>query len=354
MRASVLVCATLGCRAGEAPPPVDPAVDPGLTDFHAHAFYAADSDVPALLAAMEEHQVARALLSRPPNPLHAFAGTGSDTADLMAFFAPFAGERLYLYGGQELMPLLHASGRPTAFTMEELYPQGADPAVTQEMLDEMTAIAVDPDPWEAEFRRLATEAADGGRYVGFGEIAPLHLALRPSHPDIRFPADHPWLLWLSDLAAERGMFLDVHMEVTDASLAELDGLLAHNRATPIVWAHAGWSTTGAATPAVLADALAAHPNLYLSLKLREPESEAYAAVHPLDADGTIKPEWRALLEAWPDRILAASDMKYWEDDAPIRDVFAERIGDQVGLLDQLDAETRAALRSGSAAALIGR
>src|SRR4029078_6949894 len=51
--------------------------------------------------------------------------------------------------------------------------------------------------------------------VGFGEIAIHHLSMRPmgpQHPYEATAADHPLLLLLADIAAAKGLPIDVHLD----------------------------------------------------------------------------------------------------------------------------------------------
>ncbi|MCP5049171.1 MAG: hypothetical protein GY940_18525, partial [bacterium] len=68
-----------------------------------------------------------------------------------------------------------------------------------------------------EFREKALEIAKAGA-VGFGEMTALHFSLQPRHPFYEAPPDHPLFLLLSDLSAETGLPIDLHMEAvtTDA------------------------------------------------------------------------------------------------------------------------------------------
>lgn len=329
----------------------------GRTDFHAHARL--DSpyvDFAALDSAMADHDVTSVVFSTPPNPVEGLVGMGLDTADYEAFFLdhPVAG---ILYGGTELVPLLQAAGRPPPFTPESFFPYGPPEGLTEEQLEEMTeemnTLAGDLEACAAEFELRASEAAASGRYVGFGELAPSHEARRAGHPHIVYPADHPWMLRLSDLAAENGMFLDVHLDAGESEVAELERLLDYEPATRIVWEHAGWGPSGYITAAALVDLMEAHPNLYLGLKLRY-EADADPAAWPLADDGTLDPDWRTLLEGWPDRIALGSDLHYWQDETSADEAFVEPFGLADTVLDQLDGDVRRAIAHGTAASLLER
>ena len=89
-----------------------------------------------------------------------------------------------------------------------------------------------------------------------------------------------------------------------ANLPELERLLAHNRQARIVWAHAGSDMLGHWTVELSRRMLKEHPNLYMSLRMalaRQPQN------FPLTQTGGVKPEWRSLLEEFPDRFVIGGD-----------------------------------------------
>jgi len=92
-----------------------------------------------------------------------------------------------------------------------------------------------------------------------------------------------------------------------ANIAAFERLLSHNREARIIWAHAGWGNTGARLPNLMDRLLAAHPNLYMSLKINR---SSRGAVRPLDRDGRLRPDWRSLLESYGGRFMIGSDHKY--------------------------------------------
>ncbi|MDP6367173.1 MAG: hypothetical protein QF787_13675 [Nitrospinota bacterium] len=48
--------------------------------------------------------------------------------------------------------------------------------------------------------------------IGFGEMTALHFSFKPSHPYESTQPDHPLFLLLSDIAARRGVPVDIHIE----------------------------------------------------------------------------------------------------------------------------------------------
>ncbi|MBL6927828.1 MAG: amidohydrolase family protein [Rhodospirillales bacterium] len=161
---------------------------------------------------------------------------------------------------------------------------------------------------------------------GFGEIAAEHLSLRKGHPYMGTPPDHPLFLLLSDIAGKAGVPIDFHMEAISrdmpppadvagrpnpdilvANIAAFERLLAHNRQTTIIWAHAGWGNTGERTAQLCGRLLAAHPNLFMSIKI---ERKGRPKTKLLDGSGAIKADWLELFRRFPERFVLGSDEKY--------------------------------------------
>jgi len=145
-------------------------------------------------------------------------------------------------------------------------------------------------------------------------------------------------LRLADVAAARGLPIDLHMDLVDqgmatpaglpmppqannppvlqANRAGFEALLAYNPDARIVWAHVGWDHIGDVSVTVLADLLATYPNLYLQLHAVEEPAPGVAAGAPLDGDGNLRSEWRALIEANPDRFVLGGDEFFTDGVAP--------------------------------------
>lgn len=164
--------------------------------------------------------------------------------------------------------------------------------------------------------------------VGFGEMTAEHLSMNPRHPYIAAPPDHPLFLRLADIAAKAGVPIDLHMEAVaqsrrlpgrlasppnpprlTANIAAFERLLTHNRGASIIWSHAGWDNTGQRTVELSRRLLAAHPNLYMGLRVapRGGGERPGFETTLVKSDGTVKTEWRALMTAFPERFVIASD-----------------------------------------------
>ncbi len=160
-----------------------------------------------------------------------------------------------------------------------------------------------------KFIKHIERAMKTGLYKGFGEIGLHHMQSVKRNPNMTIPADHPWMLRLADIAATYDVPIDIHMEATDDTLPALERLLAHNRKTKIVWAHAGWSELGNATADVWERLMARHSNLFGSIKHRSLNNKhASRKVALRDRDGRIEADWLRLFERFTDRFMIGADI----------------------------------------------
>jgi predicted TIM-barrel fold metal-dependent hydrolase len=318
------------------------AAEPELVDAHAHfehvggvGQFAAAREV--ALAEMARLGIRRSLLMPPPQaPGNRFL---YDIEELRRVVDPQDGRLLLLGGGGTLNPMLHHTA-----------PRDVDESV------------------RLRFRRRAEEILALGA-VGFGEIAAHHLSLPqmgPRHPYESVPADHPLLLLLADIAAEKDVPIELHFDAAPHDIAPLppplpqnsnnpaaikenlaafERLLAHNRGARIIWAHAGGDPIRTRTPQLCRELLARHPNLFMSVRLGR------GAPHPafaLDENGRLKPVWRKLFEDFPDRFVLGSDMFHPPRPGGVRAEFMKATLDNLrALVDQLppDLARRMALEN---------
>ncbi|MSP95560.1 MAG: hypothetical protein EXR00_09855 [Alphaproteobacteria bacterium] len=188
--------------------------------------------------------------------------------------------------------------------------------------------------------------------VGFGEMSIEHLSL-PQSPvkDYEYAAaDSPLMMLLADIAAEHNIPIDLHMEALpqtintpteygppnppqlQGNIAAFERLLAHNRNTKMIWAHAGSDNIGFRTPELMRGMLQRNSNLYLEIKY----DPGFPGKDPPVADGKIKPEWMKLYSDFPDRFLIGSDQHF---DPPATGPLA-RSQQNALLLDQMPPDLR--------------
>ena len=176
------------------------------------------------------------------------------------------------------------------------------------------------------FRNLAQSFAEDG-IVAFGEIGLYHFAIpRIGNSFGRVPLNHPLLDVLGDVAAKKGIPVDVHFDVVprdsglpeqlagagnpgylEANLSQFERFLSRNRKAKIVWAHAGHEATPFRTAELCADLLQRHNNLYMSIRLMRGAPKPSAA---MDSNGRLKNEWKRLFTRFPDRFVFGSESMY--------------------------------------------
>jgi predicted TIM-barrel fold metal-dependent hydrolase len=283
--------AVLGCTL---PGPAPHAQTQGeWIDVHVHLFAdkgaRADFDEAArqALQMMETERIRTMLVMSPPR-----AREGPDTESLAELTKQYGPRLAMLGGGGTLNPLLQEAGK--------------SPEVSEGVRQQ----------FEATAERILASGAKG-----FGEITAHHLSLAPGHAYEAIAPDHPLLRLLADIAARHDVPIDFHLDpvpsdvatpaslraaqnppVLQANIAGFERLLAHNRKTKIVWAHAGSDPLGYFTPTLVRALLGRHPNLALSIRPTSPRPGAM--VHPT---GEVNAEWVAVLRDFPDRFVLGSD-----------------------------------------------
>jgi len=191
------------------------------------------------------------------------------------------------------------------------------------------------DKMKREFVEQADKLITLG-IAGFGEMAAEHFSLHDRHPYETAPPDHPLFLLLADIAAQRRLPIDLHMEAIlqdtpshnitrrqggntpphlTANIPAFERLLSYNRQARIIWAHAGWDNTGLRTVALMDELLARHPNLYMTIKIGRDSREE---TRPLAPGRKLKPEWAALIAKHPDRFMIGSDIFFTPPTSELR------------------------------------
>lgn len=330
---ALLVCCTLRAQT------------PPLIDTHSHLDHAGNlgnlgAALDAALADMERLGVRLSILLPPPQVGGLRVLYDCDALLFAARRQP--GRIVLVGGGGTLNPLIHATA-------------------PQEVGEEH----------RQRLRALADEALACGA-KGFGEIAAHHLSharMGAHHPYEWVAPDHPLLLLLADIAAEKGLPIDLHLDLVPAdmprpdrpgfnpsnppvlkeNLAAFERLLAHNRKAKIVWAHAGTDPLLTRTPTLQRELLGRHPNLYMSLR---PGRGGPAPAIALDAQGVLKPDWLALLRDFPDRFVLGSD-QFHPPYPGARRTPAEGYDNLRRLIDQLPQELARAIAFENAERLYG-
>lgn len=276
------------------------SASPTIVDVHAHLLPEAGAEFEGAIASavkfMDEFGVARAIIMSPPRSRE--IAVNYDYPDFKAALNRYPGRFVFLAGGGSLNILLHR--------------HAASASVTEAV--------------KQEFAALARKAVDDGA-LGFGEMSSLHISLSRAHGYNHVPADHPLLLLLADIAAEKGVPVDLHMDAVardtkppaalaihpnnpdlfPATLPALERLLAHNPKAAIVWDHGGTDHLGDFSPKVVGALMDKFANLYMSLKVVGPKAPTH---NKLFSGRTVDAAWLALLKRHPDRFMIGTDNFY--------------------------------------------
>jgi predicted TIM-barrel fold metal-dependent hydrolase len=282
----------------------------------------------------------------PADPEHSLqaalqAMEGENVTKIVFMPPPFTGDDPKLYDADVILPLVKK--HPDKLVV--LGGGGSLNAMIQESVQSGDA--------GGEVRRRFKQQAEAllhAGVAGFGEMTAEHFEGSTAYQYA--PPDHPLFLMLADIAAEHGVPIDLHMEAVPrgiplpagfgsppnppqihANIAALERLLAHNKHARIIWAHAGWDNTSYRTPELCRRLLAAHPNLYMELKV-DPVNPGKNSPLADETSGPIEPEWLQLFQDFPDRFVIGSDQHYPDPPGP------QRWQAVVLLLNQLSPELR--------------
>lgn len=283
--------AVLGCTLMGSAPHAQGQGD--WIDVHVHLFAdkgaLADFDEAArkALQIMDAERIRTILVMSPPR-----AREGPDTESLTEITKKYGPRIAMLGGGGTLNPMLQEAGKSTEVS------EGV----------------------RRKFEETAERIIASGA-KGFGEITAHHLSLAPGHAYEAVSPDHPLLRLLADIAARHDVPIDLHLDpvpsdvatpanlraaqnppVLKANIEGFERLLAHNRKTKIVWAHAGSDPLGYFTPKLVRELIERHPNLALSIRPTSPRTGSL--VHPT---GEVNEDWVAVLRDFPDRFVIGSD-----------------------------------------------
>jgi hypothetical protein len=137
----------------------------------------------------------------------------------------------------------------------------------------------------------AHNALASGHWHGIGE---LHLisGFTPAW-------DTPVISGLMTLAMEHDVPVLLHTEYSRTQ--QLEALCRSHTGLKIIWAHAG----AILTPGQVGDVMATCPGVWAELSARDPWR--YINNPVTGEDGRLLPEWRRLVERYPDRFLVGSD-----------------------------------------------
>lgn len=186
----------------------------------------------------------------------------------------------------------------------------------------------------AEYLDIVLKSYPPGFWKGIGEVMSRHDDLTAFTYGEPPRADHPALMKVYRLAAEKKLPVLIHHNIssvvkkTPIYLKELENALRENPQTRIIWAHAGISRRVLVPTLVdeLRRILSSYPNLSVDISW---------VVYPdyIGKDRDSLKIWAALLEEFPDRFMIGSDkVAHWKG-------YREEIRKYDPLLDLLKPET---------------
>jgi predicted TIM-barrel fold metal-dependent hydrolase len=248
----------------------------------------------------------------------------------------------------------HDPIRPTSSLESDgraYYYSATDFIVAEELLAQPSTVQDRFYPFVGGINPLDLNAADHierllklypGFWKGIGELMSRHgelTALTYGEPP---RADHPALMRIYALAAKYELPVLIHHNITSWKrndpifLEEMENAVKSNPDTTFIWAHAGTSLH--LVVPTLADEmrrmLDTYPNLNIDISWVVWEDYIYK-------DGKVQPEWVALLEDFPDRVLIGSDaVGHWA-------TYGKEITKYRPLLEALTPETAAKVGGGN-------
>ncbi|NMB78199.1 MAG: amidohydrolase family protein [Methanomicrobiales archaeon] len=256
-----------------------PTPPPGMfIDTHAH-IRPSSMSFDQVIQLMDRNNISRMIIMEPPGDMW-ISGAQPSSYGIPDARTKYPDRFSVLFSG-EAGVMLYKAAKSNAYTHEE----------------------------QKKFSDLLDQALASGNYQGIGEIGLRHLPPpgMPATYDITVPADHPWLFIMSDAAAKYRVPLDIHLQAGDTDITALERLLDHNPDAIIIWDHAGDHTQNM-SPDTLRPLLAAHKNLYTSIKVRTGEKQGPGGI--LKKDGvTLSEPWKQLITDYPDRFIIGTDVK---------------------------------------------
>jgi hypothetical protein len=198
-----------------------------------------------------------------------------------------------------------------SMALNELYPDRIVP----------TTVSGDGKLWHSSdrwfLRKLATDVRSG-RFFAMGEFEGRHYHADPStSPDAHMPVDSKAMKVVFELSEEKSIPFLLHHEAEDKLLPELELMLRRYPGAKVIWCHMGrnrnpntWKKFRKAEAA--REFLQKYPNLYFDF-LESPPGARFSGyvegiAYKISSQGvTLDPEWKEVIEEFPDRIVLGSD-----------------------------------------------
>ena len=170
----------------------------------------------------------------------------------------------------------------------------------------MISISADKTILTDDTATVFVRARDEKGICGFGEFA-TRLLSNGTMSDAASISD-PRRLKIYDAAEAKGTPVNMHVSLAEPeTIAAYEKIIAARPHAPFILNHGGLT----AGPDLLGRLLATYPNVYVELsgRLTPPSADQPRPQSALTADGSLKPEWRALFERFPDRFMWGMDVQ---------------------------------------------
>ena len=185
-----------------------------------------------------------------------------------------------------------------------------------------TTVGGDGPLWhgsDADFLDKLDRAVRSGNYFAMGEFEGRHYPSNTNDRDIHMPLNSTAFEIVFKASSDTGVPFLLHHEAEDAMLPELESMLAKYPKSKVVWCHFGrnrnpvtWSKF--TTPDAARELLNKYPNLYFDI-LQSPPGAVYQTGYvegimydTTQSPATLKPEWKKVIEDYPDRFVLGSDI----------------------------------------------
>ncbi|MFH1869093.1 MAG: amidohydrolase family protein [Pseudomonadota bacterium] len=175
---------------------------------------------------------------------------------------------------------------------------------------------------EAPDEFLNAQEAEAKNMLLFGEFefrhypSPRQAKRGEMDRDVQIPIDSSTGHRVFSLGEKTGLPFQIHYEVEDELLAPLEKMLNLYPKAKVIWAHLAQvryiERSSRYEPAYVEDLIKRFPNLYFDTAFGD-SSSTYPLSKQRHArvwanDGSLKPEWRDLIVAYPMRFLSALDL----------------------------------------------
>ena len=223
-------------------------------------------------------------------------------------------------------------------------------------MEEVYQEGFDPDDLQARLERLSRDLTEGG-CMGVGEIGPYHFDKQKGMAVLRIPLDFEPMLQLVDLAAERDIWLDAHLEPRtphgqDFEQEIFDGIAQWFERQPrlkLILSHTGMTTAQNAR-----NLLETYPGLMMNMKMVNPKRRiAWDHLGRIsDRQDRFFEDWARLFESHPDRFMIGTDYRF--GDKRFKDMsYLVTIDEMRHALGSLDPQAAAMIAYGNAVRVFG-